>query len=462
MSRMFVCVTLVALITACGDDGHTGRCEVASNTGCGDGQVCEEVSGGEPTCFAPLVVEGRVLDFETTSGIGDASVVAIDANGSAVSAVAVSASSGSYALTVPTARATDGTPVLGKAITLRADAAGYLTFPSGVRPALPIDTSAPALVDGRYVVRSALTDVALLPLPPGPATGMIHGRAAANASSASRLIVAETGSQARGLTAIADRDGDYRIFNVPPGSYTVNAYARGYNYTARTVEVGGGQDVEVDLEIDRAGASAVSGSVSIVNPQEGEATSVILVVESTFNEALVRGESPPGLRAPSPGTLPNVDGAFAIEGVPAGRYVVLAAFENDFLVRDASGGGGTEIVHQVVTAGQDVQIGESFKVTGSLDIIGPGANGPEMVTSTPTFRWIDDSSEDRYDLTVFDARGTAIWTYTDRSGAADPAVTYAGPALQSGMYYQFRVLSIKDPDEELSRTEDLKGVFFVP
>ncbi len=77
-----------------------------------------------------------------------------------------------------------------------------------------------------------------------------------------------------------------------------------------------------------------------------------------------------------------MNGAFSITGVPAGRYVVLAAFENDFLVRDESGGGGTDIVHQTVVAGQDVTIGSGFKVTGSVDIIGPGAAGPEMVAGT--------------------------------------------------------------------------------
>ena len=43
-------------------------------------------------------------------------------------------------------------------------------------------------------------------------------------------------------------------------------------------------------------------------------------------------------------------------------------------------------------------------------------------------------------------------------------VTYGGPALTSGMYYQFRVTSFKDTPNgstALSRTEDLRGVFVV-
>jgi hypothetical protein len=204
----------------------------------------------------------------------------------------------------------------------------------------------------------------------------------------------------------------------------------------------------------------VSGSVNIVNGQLGDATSVVFVVESTFDETIVRGETPAGFRAPAPGVEPNITKDFSIEGIPAGRYVVLAGFENDHLVRDASSIGGTAIVHQEVVEEQDVLIADQFKVTGAVDIVQPGAEGPQMVASAPTFEWLDDSSEDRYVVTVFDAYGTVVWL----SGTPKSVVTlpYGGPALQSGMYYQFRVESIKDPAEQISKSEDLKGVFYLP
>ncbi|HLV67123.1 MAG TPA: hypothetical protein VKY73_14985 [Polyangiaceae bacterium] len=79
--------------------------------------------------------------------------------------------------------------------------------------------------------------------------------------------------------------------------------------------------------------ATVTGNVQIVNAAGGSATSVILVVEDTFDRDAARGEVPRGLRAPRTGS-PNVTGAFTITGVPVGRYVVLAAYENDALVRD--------------------------------------------------------------------------------------------------------------------------------
>lgn len=456
------CALSLLVLASCSDDDDA-PCDPVASTGCDDGLTCELVSGGEPACFGAVVVTGRVFDLADDSAIGGARVVAIDANGAPAGSVAVSAADGTYAVAVPTTRMADGTPVGGTTVTLRAEAAGFLAFPSGVRPALPISTANPVAEDGRFVVRSPLTDVALLALAGAP-TGTIHGVAAANDDHAPVMIVVESAAfpgAVKGRSTIADRDGDYRVFNLPPGAYTVTAYAAGHSYEAGAVTLAAGQDAAVDLALDDAPTSTLTGEVQLVNPQAGEATSVVLIVESTFDPTLVRGDSPAGLRAPGPGVAPNVTGRFSIEGVPAGRYVVLAGFENDHLVRDASSIGGTDVLHQVVTAGQDVDLGDGFKVTGAVDLVGPGATGPETTSATPTFRWVDDSSEDLYRVSVFDAYGTRVWTHDEPSGARDPQTVYAGPPLTPGMTYQFRVVSIKEPDEELSRSEELLGVFTV-
>jgi hypothetical protein len=80
--------------------------------------------------------------------------------------------------------------------------------------------------------------------------------------------------------------------------------------------------------------------------------------------------------------------------------------------------------------------------------------------------WVDDSSEDGYLLVVFDALGEIVWEQEIASagGSTSVEVPYDGPALQPGMYYQFRATSFRDqPGGErlfISRTEDLRGVFF--
>lgn len=446
-------LALATVLVGCGSD----KCDPVANTGCDDNQACELVQGGDATCVAAVVVVGRIFDLETDAGISGARVVALDANGAAMSFVATSGTNGQYTLPIPITRTSAGVPAETFKITLRADASGYVTFPAGIRPALPFDTSSAVMQNGRYEITSSLTDVGLLKLASGEPAGAIKGHVEENSTNAGALVVAEVNGV--GHTAIAGRDGDYTIFNVPAGAASVQAYALGHNYVAKNATVTAGATVEVNLDVSDAAASTVSGSVNIVNGQLGEATSVILVVESTFNAMLARGETPPGLRAPDPGTAPTIGGAFSIAGVPAGRYVVLAGFENDSLVRDESGIGGTSIVHQEVVAGQDIEIADSFKVTGSVDIVGPGASEPELVTATPTFTWYDDSSEDRYAITVFDSYGNIVWEAENPKSIV--TLTYAGPALEAGMYYQFRVASIKDPSEVISRSEDLKGVFVV-
>ena len=311
-------------------------------------------------------------------------------------------------------------------------------------------------------MENTLTDIGLIALEAGAGTGSIYGAVEFPEDSKSALVVAEL-SPTEGYTAIADEDGSYRIFNLPAGTYTVKAYVQGSNYDSGSATLAGGDEAEVNLSLNSDDAATLNGSVQIVNAPGGSATSVILVLESTFNDALVRGEMPPGLRAPSGGGTPSITGSFTIEGIPAGRYVILAAFEDDLLVRDPDSCiAGTDIIHQTFTAAQTVDLSDGFKITEALNVISPGASGPELITTaTPTFSWEDDSSEDQYDLVVFDTFGNQIWNTTiGGSSGANPSVVYAGPALESGMYYQFRVTSSK-AGCELSQTEDLKGVFYL-
>lgn len=96
-----------------------------------------------------------------------------------------------------------------------------------------------------------------------------------------------------------------------------------------------------------------------------------------------------------------------------------------------------------------------------MPVVSPGAEEPEAVTGAFDLSWEDDSSEDTYDLTIFDALGAVTWELSGivGPGGSDPVVvTYEGPALMPGMFYQFRAMSIKD-GVPISATEDLRGVF---
>lgn len=474
---LFVFLPLLYLVTFCGGgskdgvDASINNCNALAESGCDDGLVCEFTSSGGADCFIPILLRGKVFDLADDSPVEGARVVARDVNGAVASSVVVTGADGNYELEVSITRESDGSPASSQSVTMRADAAGYQTFPGGVRQALPIDVTDTTEENESLIVENVQTDIGLIALEAGAGTASIFGKVDLPEETKGALVVTEL-SPTNGFTAIADREGNYKIFNLPVGVYTVTAYVQGANYNIASATLADGDEVELNLSVKDQSPASLLGSVQIVNPGSGDATSVILVVESTFDENLMLGEMPPGLRAPEPGLSPDVTGKFTIEGIPAGRYVILAAFEDDYLVRDPDTCiSGTDIVHQTFGAGETIDLSsQGFKITGSLNVISPGANGPETVsTTTPVFTWEDDSSEDNYDLVVFDSFGNKVWE-TSIAGVSggNPSVTYnvdgtgagTATALESGMYYQFRVTSTHKSCE-ISQTEDMKGVFFV-
>ncbi len=459
LRRVGVVLLVAGALPGCGSDDDPRNapsgCDLAAQTGCDRGLVCEQVEGGSPACFAPVVVEGRVVQAaDGKTGIANARVVARDVNGAMASTdLAVSGADGAYRLTFPATRKADGTPSLGK-FTLRADALGHATFPSGLRLALPVDAGTPTRsADGSFVIKNASTELGLDALDPttAAALGTVSGVVKANLPGGTLVV-------AGGASGIAGRDGAFTLFNVPIGSQEVRGYLQGLQLKPANATVAAGAETKgVELLADAGALATVSGDVSFVNAGS-QSTSVVLVVKSTFNTALARGEVPKGLRADVAG------GKYTFADVPAGAYVVLAAFENDGLVRDPDTSiGGT--VTQEITVGNAAVSVPGFKVTGALEVVRPGAAGPESVSGTPTFEWGDDSSEDGYEVVVYDTFGKELWRKADVApgkGAKTVSQTYGGPALAAGRYYQFKAYAWRGKaggKTYISATEDLKGVF---
>ncbi|WP_272458060.1 hypothetical protein [Polyangium jinanense] len=445
-----------AALVGCGDDeppkNENKSCSVQAQSGCETGLVCEEVEGAEPACFAPVAFKGVVVNALDDKPVQGARIVARDANDAAVSPVAISGADGSYTLNVPAKRNAEGKPLAAK-LTLRADASGYQTFPVAPRVALPIDVD--TATGSPPVVQNPSTDIALVPLPNASGLGSIAGTVVADTgvelAPAGALVVAG------GSTGIVDFKGNFVVYNVPANaSVDVKAYAAGLQITPKTVAVEAGKETgNVELRITSAATAKVTGSVQVVNGNGFDTTSVVLALKDTFITEAARGEVPKGLR------VGGVTGAYEFSGVPDGDYVLLAAFENDGLVRDPDISiGGTAILDVTIANGMSVTK-EGFKVTGSLETVSPGKDAIEEVTGTPTFVWADDSSEDMYEVRVFDAFGVLVWedlAVPSVSGSDNVTVEYKGDALTPGMIYQFRATSMKD-GVPISQTEDLRGVF---
>ncbi len=456
---------------------------------CAPGLVCDPaIDSDDHVCGAQLQLRGRVEDALTGVGIEAALVAALNENGEPVTDVASTDSCGDYILPISVRRKPDGTFAESLKWTLIASARDYQQFPEGPRPALPIDLAdAVPNPDGPEppletdeaendteppetytveVVDNAATSVALIPL--GAAAQGVSVTGSVSADAAGTLVVAE-GAGSPAPYAIADASGAYTLFNVKAGAVEVRGYRQGVELAPAPVTVAAVDLTGVDLAIltaDVAALGTVTGSLSIVNAPGDSATSVVLVPASVYNAALERGPVPLGLRDPPPPATPDVSGQFTLTGVPAGTYKVLVAFENDLLVRDPDEGiSGTQIQEITLTAGQMLPVAEGFKVTEALTIVGPGKDLPEAVEATPTFVWADDSSEDGYDVVVYDALGNLVWEteVPGVSGSDNVELPYGGPALLPGMYYQFRVTSWREVQNKrlnISRTEDLRGVFF--
>lgn len=449
-------------------------CDPVNQDACPVGLTCELRTDDLYGCYLPVWFDGRVSDASDDEAIEGARVLAADATGAAATGVALSGVDGRYSLQVPVKRNPDGTLAEG-VFTLRASAQDYLQFPAGIRPSLPVDaTGAVRGADG-WRLATALTNLTLIPLPvEEQGLPKVSGRVVVTSGPVTGggvLLVLETdGNGGEAPFGFSDRDGLFTLFNVPAATYALRGYKADLQLTPAEVVVAAADVTGVELTQSDAPLATVSGTVQIVNAPGGSLTTVVLVTESTFSDTFVKGEVPPGLRAPKPPAAPNVAGAFTITGVPDGRYVVLAAFENDGLVRDPDESiGGTQIVHITVESAVSttVTLASSFKVTEALEIFYPGALGPELVEAEGLeFRFADDSSEDFYHLQVFNAFGDLVWedpSVPKLSGGNTVTVPYAGPALVPGMYYQFRVFSMRDGNPNptrISATEDLLGVFY--
>jgi len=458
---------LVCMLAACGDDDGGEKetsCTQADASSCAEGLTCEQV-GSEYECLPPVLVSGRVIGAIDGQGIANATVVGLDANGAARTRVARSGADGSYELPVSVRRGADRRPV-DDAITLRVGAAAHQPFPSAPRSALPIEldlaqSDASAKVENTFRVTNAATTVALIPLPEGQRGGVTVEGTVAASEPGGALVAAIVGDRAAS-TAVSDRSGAFVLFNVTPGAVRVEGYRAGLALTPSSVTVPASGLTGVTLQSASTPLSSVSGSVNVVNAEGGSLTSVILALASTFDPDVARGEAPAGLRAT------QVSGQFRIDNVPPGRYAVLAAFENDGLVRDPDLSiAGTDIVFvDVGTAGGTTSLPQSFKVTGALNVVAPGAMGvQEVAPETLSLSWADDSSEDGYELRVYDALGNQVHenTMVPRS-TGSPTVTYTldATAYTRGMLYQFRVWSYRNAQSGrtyIASTEDLKGVF---
>ncbi len=418
-------------------------------------------------CQPQLLVQGFVFDAETEEAIEGAHVIAFDGERRALSDVSVTDEDGEYEMTIPAVRDEEGEPIQ-QFFTLRASAQDYQTFPEGLRQAQPIDASEHDEDDGRLIIDTAQTDIALIELPQDE-RGYPHisGTVDVDGGLGGVLVVAEPDGvdpseveENIGISAASGLDGSFTIFNVPPDDYVVRGHIADYQLDPEPVAVDDENIDDVILTEAEDDPADVTGQIQIVRG-EGQ-TSVLLMVASTYDEVTRHGEAPAGLRAPRTGPG-DIDGSWTIEGVPAGDYVAVAGYEADGFARFLDEGvAGTELVYFTVDEGdEEIDLGDSFKVVEALETFGPGADGPEGVADKPTLSWGPISNGDHYDVIVFDALGNVTFEEEQiphEGGKREYEIEYDGE-FDEGMYYQFRATAHRMGSQQTT-TEMLLGVFY--
>ena len=236
-------LAVAALVAACGSDDDKS-CDVAKQTGCSTGLVCELVDGGRPVCAQPLVLSGSVFDLETSAPVEKARVVALDANRSPVSTVAITDAAGEFRIQVSNPRTKDGAPA--RATSSSARTRGYATFlrhPAGAAD----QHGGRGPRRGRTRGRGSADHRHRPPRAPSAGTGVISGTVTVPANQPGALVVAEPGGSAPSPIATATM----RSSTSRP-ELLGQAYARGAVHEEKSATVLADAVTDVDLGMTSA------------------------------------------------------------------------------------------------------------------------------------------------------------------------------------------------------------------
>ncbi len=271
-----------------------------------------------------------------------------------------------------------------------------------------------------------------------------------------------TGDNYTGETSIT---GDLMMYNLPAASYTLTIKSLGhetYTSVAAAVEIIDSLETTIiDISLKAISGFSVSGTVTFLAVENGE-VDVSLTDKETG--------------AVIPGTNVNtVSTNYVINSVAPGDYYIRATFKVDGYVVDPDAivkHGEPEVKVVAVNL-----IDQNIDVTGAVKLTSPivPADGTpvEIYTLTPRFTWAPYSSTSDYVVEVRDVHGEVIWGGFSTDGnltkLVNPpkettSIVYAGPALEDGKIYRWRVYASKDDTSTIgwrliSASEEAQGVF---
>lgn len=345
---------------------------------------------------------------------------------------------------------------------------------AGFEPSPPQGTGSVPFTVVRAATHSASVNLDALAAP--ATVAVIRG----NADTAGALIVAEsTSAPGVASSGFTDSDGNYVLFNVVPGDYTVTAFKAGFVSTTALQTVAALDNVTVNLDVTaQSSLATVSGSLTFLAAQNG-------VIDITLRHPVTL-DTIPGLNTTNSSTT------YALARVPPGDYLIWATFANDDYVMDPdwiNKNGGYPEALEVSVAGTNLDF--DLSITDAVILASPTNTAAVVVpavvdTLTPDFQWTAYPQTKQYVVEVFDLEGNSIWggydfdMLTNNATPRHPLIgtatsaTYnfdasAAQDLADGGIYLWRVYAFRDGTGSepgidyvaISSSEEQMGLFRV-
>ncbi len=286
------------------------------------------------------------------------------------------------------------------------------------------------------------------------------------------LIVTSLTTSSSEYHTYSGPDGYFVLFNIPYGTYQVNAIKSGYQ-SADQPQVtlsSASSSATLQINVNQITGSTLTGMVTFLAVENGIVDVSLLDEESL---SVVNGLT----------TMIDTSKNYSISNIPPGNYVAWASYENDEYVMDPDwifkNPGALDISFATDTSKM-----LDFSVTGAITILSP-TNPPDSIipaladSVVPTFSWDAYPQTKEYIIEVRDINGNLIWGGFTETGEIRHAqipkewssaeFNFDGSAssqLQPGNIYQWRLYADDDATSGvqtlLSSSEDLLGLFRVP
>ena len=239
--------------------------------------------------------------------------------------------------------------------------------------------------------------------------GWIEGKALEGATGLKgALIVATDGANQVAFSTISSENGEFSIFNVPGGSYTVKACLSSYNSNSASINViSNTVTTGVNITLEKNASATLTGSIRNLATSNKDVD--IALVHPITKETI------PGLTT----TTTNLN--YSLKNIPTGTYLARATYKNDQRVMDPDriAKFGEPVVS--VSGGTVSPSTLTFDITGSVNLNTPtnalSTTVPQEISLTkPVFQWAPYSSTSDYIIEVVDASsGVVIWGGFERN-----------------------------------------------